>query len=365
MNSPGIKQKVGCWLNERWRLEMVLRWPKLAGHLGIGPWQRLRNRHEVIEVQQDAVSCEWRDSSMLTVAKMFPDCGARLCRGAAAEWPFSHAASDVSDKLPIAVIIPVSGAGRWDRLQYVIAHVVSQKGGAAEVIVVEHSPTSELGELLPDGVRYCHEQRTVGEPFNKSLAMNRGAAQAKSPVLAFLDGDCVISQRQLADVTEKLDAGGIWEAVRPIRFLFLLGEADTRRLVSGSSVESISDVREVQQNFPGLFTCVRRDVYWEIGGHDERFEGWGGEDNEFLERLNTRAVYPGAYAPAIHLWHEPAPKKASGDRNMDLYREIIRVPVQTRIEELRAQFSSRGCPEAGQSSDSIRHHSGVQPDSIS
>ncbi len=334
MRSPSIKQKIGCWLNERWRLELVLRLPELARRLGIGPWQWLRNRNESIEAVGDSVICHWRDSSLLTVARVFPKSGGRLLEHAMTDCPFSNSGSRIEAAPQISVIIPISGVDRWPQLKLVIARLDAQADVALEVIVVEHDPDDELRERLPESVRYFHVPRRLGEPFNKCLAMNHGARSAQSPVLAFLDGDCLIPHGQLADIVEKLGLDSGWQAVRPIRFLFLLGETDTRNLIDGEEVETVVEVSEIQQNNPGLFTCVTRDVYWEIGGHDERFEGWGGEDNEFLERLATRSLYPGGYAPTIHLWHEPAPKKASGDRNMDLYREIMRVPVQKRIDDL-------------------------------
>ena len=77
-------------------------------------------------------------------------------------------------------------------------------------------------------------------------------------------------------------------------------------------------VESVLQNFP-LSTAVTKLAFKRIGGCDEQFEGWGGEDLEFLDRLKVTKLFPGSYAPGVHLWHAPAPKKESGDRNLDLY----------------------------------------------
>jgi GT2 family glycosyltransferase len=91
------------------------------------------------------------------------------------------------------------------------------------------------------------------------------------------------------------------------------------------------------QNFAGGSCAVRRDVYEAIGGHDEDFVGWGGEDVEFLDRLETRNVFRGAWMPAIHLWHPPAPSKITGDRNSALMADKGAIPPLQRIEALRAR----------------------------
>jgi GT2 family glycosyltransferase len=72
-------------------------------------------------------------------------------------------------------------------------------------------------------------------------------------------------------------------------------------------------VKDIMQNFPGGSLGVRREVYHAIGGMDESFEGWGGEDNEFLDRLNTTNVFQGGFLPAVHLWHASRPSKGVAD----------------------------------------------------
>ena len=100
----------------------------------------------------------------------------------------------------------------------------------------------------------------------------------------------------------------------------------------------------VHQNNPGLATVIRRETYFEIGGHDERFEGWGGEDVEFLDRLRTRKLYPGSFLPAIHLWHPPAPQKQSGHRNNELLRRIMAEPTESRVVRARRQLAEGAAP---------------------
>jgi len=100
----------------------------------------------------------------------------------------------------------------------------------------------------------------------------------------------------------------------------------------------------VVQNNPTPL-AVRRETYWEIGGHDESYFGWGEEDAEFLERLRTRTVCEAGWAPMVHLWHAQAPQKASGKRNHALHAVIANDPPLRRIEVLRAMSLGGATPQ--------------------
>ena len=94
----------------------------------------------------------------------------------------------------------------------------------------------------------------------------------------------------------------------------------------------------VVQNLDGGSIVVRRDAYDAIGGFDESFIGWGGEDNDFFDRA---AVLGGvnrfAYMPLLHLEHPPQQGKASQtSAAIQRYRVTEAVDPAARIARLRA-----------------------------
>lgn len=227
---------------------------------------------------------------------------------------------------PVSIILPVRGAARLEAVTYV-ANMMSQMAGPeSEILVCEHDVLPVYAREWSDGIRHVWIPATEGEAFNKSKAMNAGARAAKHSVLVLHDADCVPTPEYVYRSLALLIEG--WEAVRPLRFLFLLDEVNTRILIGSGSPQVVG----VQQNNPGLSTVIRRETYMELGGHDERFEGWGGEDLEFLNRLNTRKLYPGSFLPAMHLWHPPAAQKQSGHYNAKLLESILQEPPHQRIE---------------------------------
>jgi len=54
---------------------------------------------------------------------------------------------------------------------------------------------------------------------------------------------------------------------------------------------------------PGICVWMRRDVFDAVDGLDERYESWGGEDLDFILRLQTGTAFHGFADPMLHLHH--------------------------------------------------------------
>ena len=87
---------------------------------------------------------------------------------------------------------------------------------------------------------------------------------------------------------------------------------------------------------------ITRTGYERIGGLDESFIGWGGEDNEFWERAQTLRVWPWANLPLVHLWHAAQPgKHDAANPTAQHYRLQARSDAQERIRLLHAAPQGR------------------------
>lgn len=331
----GWRQKAGCWIHERWPLELACG-PRALARLAGLHWEGLRNRGEkVVRHPGGGWECLWTDSSFLTVARIFPAAAGRLCARAFADWPLGPAApaADGSGGEPwLCVILPVGGAERSRQFQAVAEAMLAQEGGGVEVLAVEHSPAPTQRSRCPAGVRYLHVPADETGRFNKSLAMNSGARSTRAPWLLLHDADIIPPAGYAREIRRLADEG--WEAARLLRFIFLLDEAQTEAYLAGPSPLLPARIHGVHQNFPGGSTAVSREAYWRIGGHDERFVGWGGEDLEFLDRLKTTRIFPGGTLPSLHLWHPPAPQKRSEHRNRETCDRLRSLPVADRIRAL-------------------------------
>jgi hypothetical protein len=345
--SPTLKQKLGCWLHERWRAELVLRAPRLAARCGLG-WQDLCNRRERLTADPATGGriCHWEDSSQLTVARVFPRVGAALLRRALEEWPleFHFGRREAADTPPeISILIPIGGSERRPQFELALAAARAQQGIAFEIIVVEQSEAPQLEACVPGDVRHIHQPASSKQRgFNKSWALNRAAKEARGKNYLMLDADYLIPRNFAQECHRALQS---LEGVRPGRLLFNLSERALRRLTTEPDMTAPLELDGIVANTPTP-VALRAAAYWSLGGHDESYFGWGGEDNEFLERLRTRPISEGGWLPIVHAWHLPAPKKLNGDRNRELHAAITAAPVAERIRGLVARPTGGLTPQS-------------------
>ncbi|WP_182864982.1 glycosyltransferase family 2 protein [Stieleria mannarensis] len=336
-----LRECLGCWANERWKTEWVLRQPRLARRMGM-TWLDLCNRNErlLIDGVTGARLCDWADSSILTVGRVFPRVQERLFQYCFSLWPialnFNH--DRVTSPNPEAsILIAVGGSERLPLLRMVLASLRGQVGVELEIIVVEQSDHADLEDQLPPDIRYLHRPNPVPDRgFNKSLALNQAADHARGAVLFIHDGDYVVPREYVKEGIRILNQKN---GCRPARWLFYLEQDATQRAIAENQL-MFPGIEKIVQNNPTPI-AIRSDAYRRIGGHDESYFGWGGEDLEFLSRMRTGGRENGGTLPVVHLWHPPAPKKASGDRNREHHDQTMAVPAEQRIRQLHSERQER------------------------
>jgi glycosyltransferase involved in cell wall biosynthesis len=159
--------------------------------------------------------------------------------------------------------------GRLAHLQQTLPHMVAE--GPDELVVVDY----DCPEGTEEWVRRNHPEVTVIKATDPNgwcaaKARNIGARGLKSDWIMFAD----------ADVRLK---GGVvpWirEHARPNHF-YLIDKRAKRRI----------------RNLEGTVICSRAD-YLAVGGYDEAFRLWGGEDKDFYYRLADNEVRQAHYPP--------------------------------------------------------------------
>lgn len=147
-------------------------------------------------------------------------------------------------------------------------------------------------------------------PFNKSWGLNVGYRHSRSPWLAFADADIVLGDA-LSSAFDAMTNGV--QAIKPYRRLHDLDEGESAR-VRGGEFAFVPERGATAANregigerivFAGGVFLIARGAFERLGGWDERFRGWGGEDDAFSLRLG-RARIPVVELdtrPAVHLAH--------------------------------------------------------------
>jgi N-terminal domain of galactosyltransferase len=150
-------------------------------------------------------------------------------------------------------------------------------------------------------------------PFNRSAAINR-AAEGEWDVAVILDSDTIIEPGQVkAGIARAATTGRL---TLPFKVRCLLNRQGTARITAGyvgSWKHWIQAKQTPDDAYEYISGCqiVPRALWDEVGGFDERFEGWGGEDDAFHAACMALAGQDPREdrleGDAWHLWHRRSP----------------------------------------------------------
>jgi len=213
-----------------------------------------------------------------------------------------------------------------------------------QIIVVEQDQQSTLDEdLLPSNVQpvFCFNPG----PFNRAWGMNVAARLAESDVLIVSDADMIMDQQTLGLAAAACH--GQHGAINPYRRMRDLSESETRALVDrtmtidqlpqqDSNTRNRTGIGEFVSFCGGIFV-IQRALYFDIGGMDERFSGWGGEDDAMSHKLLK--LYPNAReldrSMAFHLWHPRDTAQCYGHKDYHNNLALLRTYHVADVDELR------------------------------
>lgn len=199
--------------------------------------------------------------------------------------------------------------------------VVADDGSAQPTLdVVAHY--SKLPDLKLLHARHEHDG------FRAAAARNMGVRASSGKWIVFADGDCVPFPDFLAEHAKARDAGSFLagdrylleedearavtvEAVASQAAFAAAPEREKARLRSLARKNAFYRVTRLKPERPKLLTAnasVSRESFLAVNGLDERFRGWGREDDDLrrrLVRLGTRPRSVVGRANLLHLWHPP------------------------------------------------------------
>ncbi|MCV2458435.1 galactosyltransferase-related protein [Streptomyces sp. ICN988] len=158
-----------------------------------------------------------------------------------------------------------------------------------------------------------------GGAFNKSWAVNVGVVnnQRHSEIVTILDADVLCDRAFLSRNAARLDRAGT-AAHLPYRDMLCLDPVASRyaidaRVRQGQPVVPSENLRGfLVRRPPGACVWVRTELFRRVGGMDERYEGWGGEDNDFVFRVDLQGVMDHYDDDLLHLHHPPSSRLING-----------------------------------------------------
>jgi GT2 family glycosyltransferase len=327
------KERLGVWLKERLRYEWLLGRPAPA-QLAIA------NRNERLEAAPDGEgqACLWRFTSRLHAPRLQPELGRRLLERCLAAAPVRRRSAPPWDEGPpeLSVLIGHRGSERLPLLLATLESLAAQEDVRLECLVIEQDSEPRIADRLPSWVRHIHGPLPdPAAPYNRSHTFNLGAREARAPVLLLHDNDMLVPAGYARRLLERIARG--YAVVNPKRFVFYLDAIHSASVLAGSDNYAEQPAEAIVQNLEaGGSMAITAEAYAAIGGMDEGFVGWGGEDNEFWDRCLTRPTWIWGYEPIVHLWHRGQPLKHRNDNpNLERARAVMRRPALERIAALR------------------------------
>lgn len=220
-----------------------------------------------------------------------------------------------SDPVPVASVLTLV-RNRQRHLDALIEGLTRQTCRDIELVIASMQPTPPIFPASP-GFPVTVVQ-VPGDRLPLAAARNAAAQRARSDRLIFLDVDCIPSPPLVKSFTEQLnDSGrcllgevrylpgtlpGQW--VAKAAFNDLVEHAiqhPARPAITGEGWVNERDARSLW----GLSFTLTRQQYWSVGGMDETYVGYGGEETDFAEKLAAAGVQLGwcSNAMALHQHH--------------------------------------------------------------
>ncbi|MDF2613684.1 MAG: hypothetical protein K0S71_1470 [Clostridia bacterium] len=184
---------------------------------------------------------------------------------------------------------------------------------------------------MPD-VEICIGELANNKDFCKARALNMAARKATKNIFVIADGDILYDPAILESSVKHLTK---YPWILPVNKAMNLTKESTEKLLKENpkwpiplEVSSI----ERRQVGAGLLNVVPRKHYETVGGFDERFIGWGGEDDAFSISMSILCGPPHRLGFTVHhLWH-PSGDMSNYHNNVSLLSRYCQ--GREAIEEL-------------------------------
>jgi predicted glycosyltransferase involved in capsule biosynthesis len=169
-----------------------------------------------------------------------------------------------------------------------------------QVLLVEQDKFSKISHL---NLKAQHIFVKSDMPYNRSWSFNIGLKYAKSDLIVCGDSDLIMEPN---DFIQGLKALHSFEMVSPYHSV-----VDLTHQESNLQIEQIISINRPGRgetdhqkiNISGGIAMFRRDALLKIGGWNENFIGWGGEDDFQTLKVENFLSWKELKARCYHLYH--------------------------------------------------------------
>jgi hypothetical protein len=192
----------------------------------------------------------------------------------------------------------------------------------------------------------CHftDGDSGDEVFNRADSRNDAVRKAKTEMIVVADADTICDSHVLREAIVAAREDGLLHF--PFHVGIYLDLDESVKMYESEMDDLFFDALERVEPHASGAHVMRKSSWWEAGGMDWRFTGWGGEDDAFIHAC--RAILCGVIQHpglALILWHE-AERDIGSSRwqpNSDLasrYRHL-RNDKESMLELVKEKWADR------------------------
>ena len=155
--------------------------------------------------------------------------------------------------------------------------------------------------------------------YNYAWARNIGANSVPdAEILVFWDIDIIAGKSMLTDIYSAFSDKEL-QGVVPYTSAYNLDAVSSSAALVFLTSENTDEIKEnsysqIMHEVYGMLIATRSDIFHRIGGQDERYEGWGDEDNDFYQRLYLNGKVRRLEKDIFHLDHPRPIMRIDGEK---------------------------------------------------
>jgi predicted glycosyltransferase involved in capsule biosynthesis len=177
---------------------------------------------------------------------------------------------------------------------------------SAEIIVVEQNTHTDFTPVYDKIDKYL-KIKTKDNLFSKALLFNSGYNLSRTKYIITADADCIIDKNVLENIEDYYEYFNNHFVLPYSNHVYYLSETETEYFInndesniSQNQNKNTDSIRGASGGI-GIMSSVN---FYKVGGFDERFKGWGAEDDAFYNKCSVMGVPPYRIPyDLIHLHH--------------------------------------------------------------
>ena|SRR5208282_5455550 len=173
---------------------------------------------------------------------------------------------------------------------------------------------------LPGAEVIIGDDPDYSRPFSKSVAVNNAVRQAKGDIFVIVDGDGYVSAESVLHCAKEIRHArkrgqNLWFV--PYRQFYRLTKEASDLLLASDPTDPYPFAEPVEPDFTmkdndpkighwygAMIQIMPREAFEWVGGWDERFRGWGGEDHAAMRAMDTLyGLHKTLSGQVLHVWH--------------------------------------------------------------